>query len=117
MNEDETQKLVNIVQESLNNDPKTIRLYMMSIREFPVKVIEVAKEYKVERLGIDQNQLSTLPAEICNFTHLRYLDISQNAFRSFPDALCLMPNLEILDVSKNKIRKLPKDFGNLMSLK
>ncbi|CAG8443197.1 7210_t:CDS:10 [Diversispora eburnea] len=108
--------LVKIVQESLVNDPKTIRLVMKNIRELPVEIIIVAKNYKIERFGLDQNQLTNLPTEICNLTCLRYLNISQNAFREFPE-LCSLPSLEILDISKNKIRKLPKDFGKLMTLK
>ncbi|RIA91477.1 RAM signaling pathway protein [Glomus cerebriforme] len=110
--------LISLAKGMLNDDPKTVRLCTKGIKEFPVECINfIAKDYKVERLGLEQNQLTSLPMEICNLTYLSYLNISYNAFKEFPEALCSMKNLEILDISRNKIRKMPDDFGTLISLK
>ncbi|CAG8567848.1 13296_t:CDS:2 [Funneliformis caledonium] len=112
------EELINLVEVMLNDDPNTIRLGNKGIKELPVEFINfITIDYKIERLGLEQNQLTTLPQEICNLAHLRYLNISYNAFKEFPGALCSMKNLEILDLSRNKIRKMPEDFGTLMSLK
>ncbi|CAI2184373.1 11671_t:CDS:2 [Funneliformis geosporum] len=106
------EELINLVEIMLNDDPNTIRLGNKGIKELPVEFINsVTLDYKIERLGLEQNQLTTLPQEICNLAHLRYLNISYNAFKEFPGAV------EILDLSRNKIRKMPDDFGTLMSLK
>ncbi|RGB26379.1 RAM signaling pathway protein [Rhizophagus diaphanus] len=112
------EELINIAKEMLNDDPKTVRLCSKGMKELPVECINfIAKDYKLERFGLEQNQLTTLPMEICKLTHLSYLNISSNAFKEFPEALCSMNNLEILDISRNKIRKMPDDFGTLISLK
>ncbi|GBC02057.1 hypothetical protein RclHR1_04430007 [Rhizophagus clarus] len=112
------EELINIAKEMLDDDPKTVRLCSKGIKALPVECINfIAKDYKLERFGLEQNQLTTLPMEICKLTHLSYLNISSNAFKEFPEALCSMKNLEILDISRNRIRKLPDDFGTLISLK
>jgi hypothetical protein len=41
----------------------------------------------VYRFGLEQNQLTTLPMEICKLTHLSYLNVSSNAFKEFPEAV------------------------------
>ncbi|CAG8711082.1 11847_t:CDS:2, partial [Racocetra persica] len=119
MSDNETSKLIKLVQDSFKDDPKTIRLGTRDIREIPVELINLlAKDnYKVERFGLETNHLSTLPTEFCKLSYLRYLNVSNNAFKDFPETLCAMPSLEILDISKNRIKKLPNDFGKLMSLK
>ncbi|CAG8585630.1 23243_t:CDS:2 [Gigaspora rosea] len=117
----EVQELIETVQNSLEEDPRTVRLGVRGIDEIPLELINLttSNNYKIERLGLETNHLSTIPTEICNLTYLRYLNVSNNEFKKFPEAvtLCLIPSLEILDISKNKIKKLPKDFGKLMSLK
>ncbi|KAF0452400.1 RAM signaling pathway protein-domain-containing protein [Gigaspora margarita] len=115
----EVQKLIEIVRNSLEEDPRTVRLGVRGIDEIPLELINLttSNNYKIERFGLETNHLSTIPTEICNLKYLRYLNVSNNEFKKFPEALCLIPNLEILDISKNKIKKLPKDFGKLMSLK
>ncbi|RIB19320.1 hypothetical protein C2G38_2245229 [Gigaspora rosea] len=119
MSDNETSKLIKLVQDSLEDDPRTVRLGAKDIREIPVELINLISKnnYKVERFGLETNQLSTLPIEFCKLSYLRYLNVSNNAFKDFPEALCSMPSLEILDISKNRIKKLPNDFGKLMSLK
>ncbi|CAG8516348.1 1652_t:CDS:2, partial [Cetraspora pellucida] len=119
MSDNETSKLIKLVQDSLKDDPRTVRLGTRDIREIPVELINLISKdnYKVERLGLETNQLSTLPTEFCKLSYLRYLNVSNNAFKDFPEMLCAMPSLEILDISKNRIKKLPNDFGKLMSLK
>ncbi|CAJ0843946.1 1488_t:CDS:2 [Entrophospora sp. SA101] len=115
MSEEEVKRLLKLVEESFN-ETITVKLAKKKISELPVEVINYANNYNVDRLSIESNQLSKLPNEMSNFTHLRYLNLSQNLFMEFPEALCLMPSLKILDISKNKIRKLPQDFGKLMTL-
>nr|CAG8506651.1 11654_t:CDS:10 [Entrophospora candida] len=116
MSEEEVKRLLKLVEESLNETSITIKLTKKRITEIPIEVINYAINYNVDRLSIEINQLSKLPKEMSNFTHLRYLNLSQNAFIEFPEALCSMPSLKILDISKNKICKLPQDFGKLMTL-
>ncbi|CAG8495138.1 27186_t:CDS:2 [Dentiscutata erythropus] len=119
MSESKVQELIEIVQNSLEEDSSTVRLGMSGIHEIPLELINLttSNNYRIERLGLETNHLSTIPTEICTLTYLRYLNVSNNEFKEFPEALCLIPSLEILDISKNKIKKLPKDFGKLMTLK
>ncbi|CAG8846963.1 16005_t:CDS:2, partial [Racocetra persica] len=88
MSESKVQELIEIVQNSLEEDPRTVRLGMRDIREIPLELINLttSNNYKIERLGLETNHLSTLPTEICNLTYLRYLNVSSNEFKTFPEA-------------------------------
>ncbi|CAG8571811.1 11909_t:CDS:2 [Ambispora gerdemannii] len=125
MDETQTERLIKIISESLRDEEAkstttatttTLKLGNKGIREMPVEVIELINTHGIERLGLEQNHLTSLPHEICKLSKLRYLDLNSNEFKTFPVVLCNMQNLEVLDLSKNQIRKFPKDFGNLISL-
>ncbi|CAG8642205.1 8125_t:CDS:2, partial [Ambispora leptoticha] len=139
MDETQTERLKKIISESLRDEAArstaaatntttttanssnagvavSLKLASKGIREMPVEVIELISTYGIERLGLEQNHLTSMPREICKLSRLRYLDLNSNEFKTFPAALCGMQNLEVLDLSKNQIRKLPKNFGNLISL-
>merc|ERR1712241_726040 len=57
----------------------------------------------ITELNLSHNRLSTLPAEITEFTQLEKLDISNNSFISLPQALFSLPALTTINARKNFI--------------
>ncbi|KAK9766128.1 RAM signaling network component, variant 2 [Basidiobolus ranarum] len=94
---------------------KTLNLGQKNISEIPPQ-IETLRD-SLERLGLGQNFLNSLPLEIAKLQNLRYINLRANLFKEFPLVLCELPRLEILDLSKNKIRILPNELGKIKTLK
>merc|ERR1712045_799432 len=57
----------------------------------------------ITELNLSHNRLSTLPAEITEFTQLEKLDISNNSFISLPEGLFSLPALSSINARKNFI--------------
>lgn len=93
-----------------------IRLVGIDLKFFPTEAIELIKD-SAQRLSLQRNALTTLPASFQMMTKLKYLDLHQNRLKSVPEVLCSLPSLEILDLSGNSIDQLPKNLGSLKDLR
>ena len=94
---------------------------------------------KLKSLALDNNKLSSLPAELCTLNELTSLSLNHNSLAVLPDALgalgklktlqlshnsltalpesmCAMANLTTLDASANRLQQLPAGFGHLAAL-
>jgi hypothetical protein len=67
-------------------------------------------------LGLNQNQLTSLPAELASITGLEQLSLKENSLSAVPPELGQFTVLQALDLSSNAIRSLPNEFCNLASL-
>eukprot|EP00842_Homolaphlyctis_polyrhiza_P007087 jgi/Hompol1/968/HPOL_000242-RA len=78
---------------------------------------EIGLLVDTERLGLNNNMLSSLPDEFSRLVSLRYLNLRSNALREFPVPLRDLPRLEVLDLSKNKIERFPTVPASLINLR
>lgn len=115
-------RLMQLITEELTRSIKSeddvggMKLIGLNIQSIPPEAIELIRE-SVERLSLQNNNISNLPQYFNRLSKLRYLDIHDNSFSSFPEILTTMSELEILDISFNNLRSLPNDLGHLKNLK
>lgn len=71
----------------------------------------------VDMILLSSNNLSgDLPAEVGDFSRLRWLDLSRNNITSVPSDIGKLSWLTDLSLTENAITQLPSEFGNLTSL-
>lgn len=70
----------------------------------------------VERLVLDKNHMSSLPAHIGTLKRLMHLSIVSNNLDSVPPEIGLLSELRHLDLHNNNIRSLPEEIWNLACL-
>ncbi|KAI5965454.1 CCR4 [Candida theae] len=70
----------------------------------------------LESLYLNNNKLTSIPADISKLRSLRTLDLSHNRLNELPPELGLCFNLRYLYLFDNNIKTLPSSFGNLFEL-
>ncbi|CAH1390277.1 unnamed protein product [Nezara viridula] len=93
--------------------------YMMITNQILKKNIEALEQEKqrdrkpdvVQKLHVNNNQLTELPQNLSHFHNLRHIDVSNNRLRSIPETLTRFP-LVTLNAKNNLITNdnLPKSF-------
>lgn len=84
------------------------RLYLSeNLTSFPLEILSLADSLEV--LDLSNNQLTSLPTEIAQLTHLKILFASQNNFTVLPEALGLCANLEMIGFKSNQITHVPEN--------
>jgi Leucine-rich repeat (LRR) protein len=71
---------------------------------------------KIIHLVVNDTDLETLPENIGNLQHLRYISLTKNKIETIPDSITELKNLRELLLSGNKLSILPDSFVNLTSL-
>lgn len=71
----------------------------------------------IEKLQIEHNRLTDLPADFSKFTKLKELTIQNNKLDHIPAAIFSLKNLEILNLSNNEIAEIPSKIQNLTKLR
>ncbi|XP_057682927.1 leucine-rich repeat-containing protein 59 isoform X2 [Corythoichthys intestinalis] len=105
-------KVLNLKDKISDNE---MDLSLCDLTEVPVK--ELALFTKATKLDLSCNNLTSLPLEFCNLTHLVKLDLSKNQLTCLPDGLGNLTGLQHLDLYNNKLSTLPVSFSQLKSLK
>ncbi|MFA0143964.1 leucine-rich repeat-containing protein kinase family protein [Vibrio kanaloae] len=72
------------------------------LTELPLEILELADSLEI--LDLSGNQLSDLPAELSQLTHLRIIFASNNLFTHLPDVLGTLPKLEMVGFKTNQIK-------------
>ena len=72
-----------------------------NLTSFPLEILSLADSLEV--LDLSNNQLTSLPAEIAQLTHLKIIFASLNNFKALPEVLGLCPNLEMVGFKSNQI--------------
>ncbi len=67
-----------------------------------MEILELADSLEI--LDLSGNQLSDLPAELSQLTHLRIIFASNNLFTHLPDVLGTLPKLEMVGFKTNQIK-------------
>lgn len=85
-------------------------------KEDSIFFIKKAKDKKSKSLDLSNRDLTELPAEIGELTHLEHLDLSYNSLKEIPREIGKLVNLKTLLLLKNKVVELPPEIGHLKSL-
>ncbi|KAM9837082.1 leucine-rich repeat-containing protein 59 isoform 2-T2 [Aulostomus maculatus] len=107
-----TSKVLNLKDKISGNE---VDLSLCNLTEVPVK--ELALFPKATVVDLSCNNITSLPPEFCNLTHLTKVDLSKNQLTCLPDDLGNLVNLQHLDLYNNKLTALPVSFSQLRSLK
>ncbi|XP_030830451.1 protein scribble homolog isoform X5 [Strongylocentrotus purpuratus] len=91
-----------------------LRLDANQIRDLPRHFFRLTN---LRILGLSDNELERLPAEIGNFMNLLELDVSRNDIMEIPDNIKFCKALTIVDFSGNPLSRLPPGFTQLHDLR
>ncbi|KAM6899135.1 leucine-rich repeat-containing protein 59 [Lycodopsis pacificus] len=105
-------KVLNLKDKISGNE---VDLSLSNLAEVPVR--ELASFTKATVVDLSCNNITSLPPEFCNLTHLVKVDLSKNQLTCLPDDLGNLASLQHLDLYNNKLSVLPVSFSHLRSLK
>ena len=77
----------------------------------------IQRQTKLEKLDLDGNKLTELPAEISDLRELRVLSVNNNQLVGLPTNIQRLTKLEKLYLYGNKLTELPAEIGDLRKLK
>ncbi|OLL24056.1 Adenylate cyclase, partial [Neolecta irregularis DAH-3] len=122
-------------------DPKLLRLKTLHLSKNPITQFSIASSTQslvfltltsaklavippaafdnmlnLERLVLDNNQLSTIPAEIGKLKRLQHFSCIKNLLSSLPPEIGQLTNLKSLDVHNNNLKVLPAEIWQLTNL-
>lgn len=71
-----------------------------------------------QALVLEEEELSSLPATIGQYSELRYLSLwGQEALEELPEEIGQLQNLEVLILNSTGIKRLPASIGQLQNLR
>lgn len=71
---------------------------------------------QIKMLDLNDNFITTIPADIANMESLEILDLSSNKISELPIELLRLKNLKALNLSNNPLKQLPEWIGQLTGL-
>lgn len=77
------------------------------LHHFPLEILSLADSLEV--LDLSNNQLSSLPKELCQLHQLKIIFASNNAFEVLPEVLGQCANLEMVGFKSNRIHTVPSN--------
>lgn len=78
--------------------------------------MEIGALRMLETLDLSNNQLKSLPPELCLLKSLLWLDISHNNLTKLPQHFGLLSNLSVLKANNNSFCNIAESFGELQNL-
>ena len=101
-----------------NNTGATAELDLggLGLIEIPAGLFALKQLAALERLDLDKNQLSALPAEIGRLAALKRLYLNMNQLSALPAGIGRLAALEVLDLHDNQLSALPAEIGRLAAL-
>ncbi|XP_060843514.1 leucine-rich repeat and death domain-containing protein 1-like [Rhopalosiphum padi] len=94
------------------------RVYQLYIKNNFIEVLPgwINSLAKLTHIYVDNNKLSTFPAELCELKGLEVLCAPHNSITEIPSTLTALKRLTQLNLSRNRIRNVPGDVLNMPSL-
>lgn len=80
-----------LIRDEQRTSPESVNLSQKQLTFLPAQVLELTH---IERLGLSGNLLQSLPRELVALRALRYLNIRANAFREIPEVVTVF--LEVM---------------------
>jgi len=77
-----------------------------NLQTFPLEILSLADSLEV--LDLSNNQLTELPAELKQLSHLTIIFASNNQFTHLPEVLGECPQLEMIGFKSNRISHVPE---------
>jgi len=101
------------IEQSIQYNPKYLDLSWLNITTLPTEITQLTH---LEALDLYNNRLVTLPAEIGQLVHLKRLDLRNNQLATLPPELGQLINLNELRLNNNKLRFIPPEIEKLTNL-
>ncbi len=76
-----------------------------NLTSLPLEILSLADSLEI--LDLSNNKLTTLPAELAQFTKLKIIFASNNLFKTLPEVLGQCANLEMVGFKSNQINQVP----------
>ncbi|KAL3871234.1 hypothetical protein ACJMK2_039242, partial [Sinanodonta woodiana] len=86
--------------------------------EVPSGVFALCKVLQKEVLLLNDNWLQSLTegGKLSDLRTIRVLDLHNNELKSLPDEICFLESLQVLNLENNQLAQLPDTFGQLQAL-
>ncbi len=87
--------------------------------EIITRILDFIKNPEHDYLSLDNLYLTKIPTIIFThpaFSHTKLLNLSQNQLTTLPSEICRLTNLQQLNLNNNRLTTLPAEIGNLTNL-
>ncbi|MCT7967665.1 leucine-rich repeat domain-containing protein [Laspinema sp. D1] len=108
------EELLRIIQQAAEDEVTSLNLFWNDLTKLPPEIGQLSHLTELNLMG---NQLSELPSQIWQLSHLRWLDLSHNQLSELPSQIGQLSHLTELDLSYNRLSALPPQIGQLSHLK
>jgi len=103
-----------------NNSNSGIRaIFVFDKGEFPKQFMDgLSVKFKLLKvLDFENSSLNSIPDNLGNLFHIRYLNLSHTKVTVLPRSIGNLINLETLDLRQTKVHELPKEINKLTKLR
>ncbi|XP_018904550.1 leucine-rich repeat-containing protein 57 [Bemisia tabaci] len=105
------------VKKHVDTASKTgvLNLSKSRLNEFPSNLKAI--QHTLRNIDLSQNQISSIPNYIENFSALKCLTLNNNKIDRIPDEIGNLKKLEVLSLESNRIKNIPTTISALENLK
>ncbi|MBI5091106.1 MAG: leucine-rich repeat domain-containing protein [Candidatus Hydrogenedentes bacterium] len=112
-----SKKIADRVTRARNNGWRELDLSRCEVQDSDLrKLLGEPGVENIQRLNLNDNQLSTLPPEIGQLTALTNLNLKDNQLSSLPPEVGKLTTLTTLILTSNRLSTLPSEIGQLTAL-
>lgn len=103
-----------VLHEFADRNTPVIQIYREGLTAIPDGVLR--RKVPVQHLSLSGNQITAVPPEIGQLSHLRRLELSGNQLTLLPPEIGRLAALEEMVLSDNRLTALPPEFAGLTNL-